>query len=244
MPVAPASANASRISVSAAWFAIAASASTLLLLASLHVLSPEFDPSWRMVSEYAFGRYGAVLSAMFFACAVSSWALAAALWSQATTGAARMGLVVLLIAGLGEALAAVFDIRHDFGHTLAGLLGIVGLPVAAVLISSGLRHDPIWRGPARHLLRLAHLTWISVVLLIGSMILMTVEFVQANGGKLPQHAPRFLPSGVTGLDGWANRLIVVSFCLWVAATAWQAIRVQERSGDEPSPNAIPSRARR
>jgi hypothetical protein len=50
-----------------------------------------------------------------------------------------------------------------------------------------------------------------------------------NGGKLPEHAPQVLPSGVTGLDGWANRLIVVSFCSWVAATAWQAITLKRRS---------------
>jgi hypothetical protein len=50
------------ISAPAAWLAIAASAATLLLLASLHFLSPEFDPSWRMVSEYAFGHFGPVLS--------------------------------------------------------------------------------------------------------------------------------------------------------------------------------------
>lgn len=24
----------------------------------LHILEPEFDPSWRMISEYELGRYG------------------------------------------------------------------------------------------------------------------------------------------------------------------------------------------
>lgn len=28
------------------------------MLASLHALSPEFDPSWRVVSEDANGKYG------------------------------------------------------------------------------------------------------------------------------------------------------------------------------------------
>ena len=27
------------------------------MLSSLHALSPEFDPSWRVVSEYANGKY-------------------------------------------------------------------------------------------------------------------------------------------------------------------------------------------
>jgi len=45
----------------------------LLFLASLHVLSPEFDPSWRIVSEYALGNFGWVLSLMFVSWAVSWW---------------------------------------------------------------------------------------------------------------------------------------------------------------------------
>ncbi len=47
------------------WIAIAAAAGALILLALLHVVSPEFDPSWRMISEYANGRNGSILSLMF-----------------------------------------------------------------------------------------------------------------------------------------------------------------------------------
>jgi hypothetical protein len=61
------------ISITAAWVAIAGAGAVLLLLAGLHVLSPEFDPSFRVVSEYANGRYSWVLSVMFAAWALSSW---------------------------------------------------------------------------------------------------------------------------------------------------------------------------
>lgn len=227
-----ANADPSRISAPAAWLAIGASAATVLLLASLHVLSPEFDPSWRMVSEYAFGHYGLVLSLMFLAWGVSSWALAASIWSQASTWTAKFGLLFLIVAGIGEAMAAVFDIRHMVGHNVAGLLGVGGLPIAALLISRNLRRGLAWQASARSLLRLAHLTWLSVVLLIGTMIVMTIQFAQMSGGKLPDHAPKVLPPGVIGLDGWANRLIVFSFCLWVAAVAWQAIKLNARFGSD------------
>lgn len=30
----------------------------ILLLGSLHLLEPEFDPTWRFISEYALGRFG------------------------------------------------------------------------------------------------------------------------------------------------------------------------------------------
>src|SRR5438477_4472190 len=96
--------NTPKIEVIAALLAMVAAAVTLLLLASLHVLSPEFDPSFRMVSEYALGHYGWVLSLMFLAWGLSAWALALALWSQVKTRAGKVGLWFLVIAGLAEAL--------------------------------------------------------------------------------------------------------------------------------------------
>jgi hypothetical protein len=66
----------------AGWLAILATAAEIVLLASLHLLSPEFSPSWRMISEYAFGHYAWVLSLMFAASGIGSWALAIAIWSR------------------------------------------------------------------------------------------------------------------------------------------------------------------
>ena len=136
-----------RISIAAARLSIGSAAAALGLLACLHVLSPEFDPSWRMVSEYALAHYGFVLSVMFIAWGVSSWALAAAVWRHIETRAGRIGLWSLVVAGLGEVLAAAFDITHDLGHNIAGLLGMGGLPVAAVLISLSLNHTKEWGEP-------------------------------------------------------------------------------------------------
>ncbi len=214
-----------KIEVTGTCLAIAAAAAALLLLASLHVLSPEFDPSWRMVSEYALGHYGWVLSLMFLAWGISAWALAVALWSQVKTRAGKVGLWFLVIAGIGEALASVFDITHDTWHSIAGVLGIVGFPIAALLLSVSLGHLHAWRSAKKPLLWIANLNWISVILLVATLVLMTVQFAQANGGQLPQHAPTRLPTGVLGLDGWADRLIVLSNCLWVFVAAWQAMKL-------------------
>jgi hypothetical protein len=79
------SGDATKISLLAAFSAIAAASAALLMLASLHVLSPEFSPSWRMVSEYANGRYGWVLSLMFAVWGFSSLAVAFAIRSQMKT---------------------------------------------------------------------------------------------------------------------------------------------------------------
>lgn len=208
--------------------AIALTVATVVLLGSLHILSPEFDPSWRVISEYALGRFGWVLSLMFLVWAISTWALAAAIWGQPRTRAGRVGLAFLLLAGLGEAMASVFDVTHEVGHGVAGIFGVLGFPAAALLITVSLGHTEAWAEVKRPLLWLAHLTWISVVLLIVTLVLMTVQMARANGGELPRHAPKALPPGVIGLDGWADRMIVVSNCLWVMAVAWQAIKLRRK----------------
>ncbi len=216
------------IPLPAARLAIATSGAALLLLAGLHILSPEFNPAWRMVSEYAYGHYGWVLSLMFLTWGISAWALAAAIWSHVKTRAGRIGLWFLIIAGIGEAMASVFDITQDTGHTIAGILGLGGFPIAALLLSASLGRIEAWQGVKKLLLGFANLSWISIVLLVAALALMTIQFLHANGGQLPSHAPASLPPGVIGLDGWADRLFVLSNCLWVVIAAWHAIRLRSQ----------------
>lgn len=217
----------------AAWLAILATLATILLLAALHFLSPEFSPSWRMISEYAFGHFAWVLSLMFLCWGISSWALAVAIWSEVRTRAGKVGLFLLILAGVGEALAAVFDVTHEIGHGISGLLGVLGFPIAALLLSVALRRNEAWRAMGKALLWVANLSWISVVLLIATLAIMTMQVRAANGGHLPQHAPKSLPPGVWALDGWADRLIVLSNCAWVFLAGWHAIQLHRKpSGSE------------
>jgi hypothetical protein len=225
-----------RVSLSAARVAIAAAGAALLLLASLHLLSPEFDPAWRMVSEYANGRYGWVLSLMFAAWGLSSWALVVAIRSEARTLGFRIGLVLLAVAGVGEGMAAVFDINHDTLHGLAGALGLLGLPVAAMLISVNLGRTEAWSPAKRTLLWTANLTWVSLALLAVTFVILVATFSQVPGGP-PAHAPKVLPHGVIGLVGWANRLLVVLYCMWVITVAWQAITLRDHRHVGPAPAA-------
>ena len=63
----------------AASIAIGSTAIALIALLALHIVSPEFDPSWRAVSEYANGKHGWLLSLFFatWAMGTESWTLAA-----------------------------------------------------------------------------------------------------------------------------------------------------------------------
>jgi hypothetical protein len=120
--------NPPQIANVASWFALLATGATLMLLAVLHVLSPEFSPSWRVVSEYALGHYGCILSLMFLSWGIGSWALAVAIWSQVHTNAGRVGLWFLIIAGIGEAMASIFDLTRQSGMASRGSLGLSGFP--------------------------------------------------------------------------------------------------------------------
>ena len=212
------------ISLPFAWLAIATSVAVLALLAGLHILSSEFDPAWRMVSEYANGQYGWVLSLMFFFWGLSSWALAYALWSQAQTTAGKVGLAFLVAAGIGEAMASVFDINHSL-HGLSALIGIPSLSIAAMLISVSLSRTQAWSRVKKFLLWTANLTWISVVLLIVSFIVMIVTYTQSGASMNTTEVPTSLPEGVIALVGWANRFLILIYCTWVMTVAWQAIKV-------------------
>ena len=214
----------SKISVLTACVAIAASVAGLVLLLSLHLLSPEFSPAWRMISEYANGQYSWVLSLMFAAYGLSSLTLALAIRSEATTRRSRLGLVLLTLSGIGQASAAWFDLNQAALHELAGVVGILCLPLAAMLISPTLAGMPRWAAARKPLLVTANLTWVSVVLWVGTFVLMIATFLQTPGG-LPPTPPENLPAGVIALVGWTNRLFVISAWMWVATVAWHAIKL-------------------
>ncbi len=216
----------------AAWLAMVATVATLLCLAALHILSPEFSPSWRVVSEYAFGHYPWVLALMFLSWGIGTWALAVAIWPQVRTRAGKIGLWFLIAAGCGEAMACLFDVTQPIGHGIAGLLGVIGFPIAALLLSVALGRDERWSSVRSPLLWTANLSWISVVLLVATLAIMTIQMIRINGGQLPQHAPKSLPPGVLALDGWADRLIVLSNSTWVLIAAWHVIRMRLQGSGE------------
>ena len=51
----------------------------LALIALLHAIKPEFEPSWRFLSEYSIGRHGWVMMTAFFLWGISCFTLSVAL---------------------------------------------------------------------------------------------------------------------------------------------------------------------
>ncbi len=201
-----------------------ASIATALLLAILLFLSPEFDPSFRPISDYALGSYGWVLSLMFFSWAVSAWALAFAIAPYLKSNGGKIGLGFLVLAGLGELMGGLFDVTHPL-HGAAFFIGVPCLPIAALIISIKLSKITPWSQVKNTLLWTANLTWISVVLMPITIAIMFVGLT--NAGITPGPGVTELPDSVISLFGWANRLLVVLYCAWTATVAYYALKLHK-----------------
>jgi hypothetical protein len=195
------------MSLTAARLSLVAAATALVLLAALHVISPEFDPSWRMVSEYALGNYGWVLALMFLTWALSCVALFFGIKPHLRTIGGKIGLSFLLAAAVGMSMAAIFDVSHDL-HGLAAMIGMPSLPIAAMLTSISLARNPAWASARRWLLGTANLTWISLVLMFAAVFI----GLSQSGGEF----------GSDVQAGWPNRLLVVAYCAWLITAARRA----------------------
>ena len=202
----------------AATIAIAATAISALALLLLHIVSPEYQPSWRMVSEYANGRHAWLLTLMFVAWAAAYWAIAAAVWPIARSWPGLIGSMFLMAAGIGALMGGLFDVNQRW-HGLAFGIGVPSLTIAALLVTLALRRAsvgvPIWP---------SQLSWISVVLMVIALVFFTRAHTAA-GVPVGRQAPplRELPPGVTAWHGWTNRLVFAASYLWLVTTA-QAVR--------------------
>lgn len=211
------------------WFAPAAYVAVLSVALSgaslvlLHLMSPEFAPSWRMVSEYANGQHRWLLTFVFTWWALSSFALLAAAWPASATALGKVGLLFLLLAGIGQAMGALFDINHEL-HGAAAMIGIPSLCLAAVLLNTALARHPGIDAPPSWA---AHLPWISFLLMIGALVLLFSALRSAGVDMSARTEPlKELPAGVSGYVGWANRLLFATTYLWVALAALSVLRAR------------------
>jgi hypothetical protein len=209
---------------------IGAGTVALICLFLLHILSPEFDPDWRMVSEYALGKHKFFVSVFFIGWGISSILLAITLWPVVTNKKGKAGVVLLFISGIGATLASIFDVSHSTGHGFAALLGIPTVPVATLLISYHLSKKPEWQAHDKPIKVLAHLTWISLVLLVVTMFHMIGVFESAGIKMGPDAStPDSLPAGAVVFVGYVNRLMIIVDILWVAVVAKSYINLVVRS---------------
>lgn len=132
----------------------------LAILTLLHFLEPEFDPSWRMISEYELGRYGWMMTLAFFCWGGSVLALRAALWPSLWTMGGRIGGWWLLFIGIALFGAGIFKTNAITDpttstanrlHALCGAIVIMTFPIAASLVAGSLARNQEWATDRRRL---------------------------------------------------------------------------------------------
>jgi len=201
----------------AAACAVAAASAFLALLVALHVLRPDLEPSWHMVSEYAVGPMGWLMGAAFLLLAAALWAAAVAVMHGARGWLAMTGVALLAIGGLGAAMGGLFPMdpvgtpaermtRSGMLHGVSFMLGVPGTLLGMTLLTAHLWHRPDWRSGRPRLLAAVGLVWLTMIVFGVSMA-------------------AFMSQGASGPEfviGWQNRALVTAWALWILAVGVHA----------------------
>lgn len=187
----------------AAVTAMVAGGITVGLIAILHVLEPEYDPSWRMISEYSLGRYGWVMRLAFVGMAIGLAAACVALWPFG--GVLTVGLAAVALGALGAAFIDADPIMTPRAgataagrvHTVLGAVLLAGFPPAALLAGVGVAPELGWTLAVASVVPLAGLVWF------------LIAFGPAGGqGGSPEIR-----------IGWPDRFCLLAYLAWVVLAA-------------------------
>lgn len=206
--------------------AIGSAVAALLALASLHFLSADIAPSWHMISEYAYGSYGWILSLFFFLWAISYWASGVALMPYAKSWITRICVFLLLVSGFGALMGGLFDVRHSL-HGMAFALGVPFLPFVAPIVMWRL-HKKYKAGNTYSLL-LTHAVWVSFILMAVSMGIFMSQMIKS--GAMNMTTPQYLstlPEGITPIIGYTNRFLVASYIGWLIAINYIILKISNK----------------
>ncbi|MEX3616989.1 DUF998 domain-containing protein [Paenibacillus glucanolyticus] len=187
----------------------------VLLLSSLHLLEPEFDPTWRFISEYALGDFGWMMHLAFGLLALAQISVAITIFPHIRTVTGYIGLVILGISAIGVIIAGIFvtdpiTVSPD-DATFSGSMHSIGAmldytPVAALLISLSLSRLDVWRPMKRVLLT-------SAIIAIVAMLLFVLQ--------IPQDG-QFGPGVLAGIFG---RFLILADIAWLTIVGIHATKL-------------------
>jgi len=179
-------------------------------MATLHVLQPKLDPLDEALSYYVHGRGGWLLTVGLLSLALASLALKWSLRLGRISARVRRGWWCLWLWNAGLLLGALvaadplgqWDRPPSISgmiHGLAAMVALVVFPIAAMLVSKGLRDNR--DAGSVLLLTLARLAVGSLALFLASLV------------------PVFVRPGPPILLGLTERVLFVCYAAWIAAAA-------------------------
>jgi hypothetical protein len=182
--------------------------SALLIL--LHVLKPENDPSWRLISEYQIGRYGWLMQVAFCCWSLGVFGLAAALWHHVSP-IADVFFFVIAASILGAGVFTTGPIttpnelqtRSSKLHTLFGAITIIGMPFIVTAIDWGLDGNPLLASIQAYLVWLTLMVWLGFLTFVSAMVYFGSKKIPLGQAKI----------------GWPNRFMVFTYIVWIVVIA-------------------------
>ncbi|HEY6901095.1 MAG TPA: DUF998 domain-containing protein [Puia sp.] len=181
----------------------------VLSLLLLHVLRPDYTLRTHMISDYAVGRYGWVMTTWFIAmssgCLMLVFGLAG---SGLKTVWFKIGAGLMCVASIGLVISALFptDLEEATStqtgniHAISFFINIVSIIFSAAFLTVGFRSHPLWRS----------FQGTAVVLTLLVFIAFFIQFFTLHRGA---------PYGLT------NRLFVVVLFAWFLITSMRLRRL-------------------
>ncbi|HQW95471.1 MAG TPA: DUF998 domain-containing protein [Saprospiraceae bacterium] len=198
---------------------------SIACLFSLHFVSPEIKPNFRMVSEYALGNHKWLITLFFICWGLCSITSALMLWNMVTSGWSKFGVLLVFITGVGAIMGGLLDVQHKL-HGLSFGIGVPFLPIGSLIVTYHLLKNPEWHNNSFSLLLSSHSIWISLLFMAGSMFLLLSSLKSAGIVYRPEYPPLAeLPESVIGISGWANRLLVLCYISYPVLTAKNALTI-------------------
>jgi hypothetical protein len=168
----------------------------------LHIVRGEIDPLRRVMSEYANGSHGLLMTVVFYAFGLTSIALAIRLRRAFDyRGITKLVPGLLALAGVGLIASGVFEVERavvpdtieEIIHSNATIVAFVLLVTAMFLLSYACRNDDRWWG----------FRWVSTTLAVAAAVAAAATPFSAS----------------TGWSGAVQRMLGLSVVLWFLLTA-------------------------
>ncbi|MBT2187093.1 DUF998 domain-containing protein [Sphingobium nicotianae] len=131
-----------------------------LALLLMHAIRPDYTIVDHMISDYAVGRWGWIMTSAFVAMSLGCLALAIGLFHDGSKSwLGRIGAALLLVTFAGLVVTALFptdletapSTRTGDIHAISFLVNVVSILVSTLCLAFSYRGDPRWRrrfGPA------------------------------------------------------------------------------------------------
>ncbi len=186
-------------------------ATFLFVLAVLHNLKSELDPSWRMISEYAIGDHGWMMRLGLFCLSVSCFGLSLVLIKKDLTPEAFL-LTIVAIAPAGSAIFPTDPITAPWRqisfvgrlHVAFAALFVTAFPVVITVVG--------WKAMKILLPKPVWLLWASPLVWLGlTTFVVSIFYYRAMKRGFRPHVR----------IGWSNRFMMVTYCAWLMIAAFK-----------------------